>query len=90
MNRILILQGGFYYPPQLRGDEVGLHEILNITVNHAGGEAQEQIAYEENANDWAFVGEYKFEAGGENVIRLNTSNSDLPFIADAVLLVSAK
>ncbi len=90
MNRILILQGGFYYPPQLRGDEVDLPEIVSITVNHAGGEAQEWINCTKNANNWVYVGEYEFEAGGENVIRLNTSNSDLPFIADAVLLVSAK
>ena len=78
----------FYYCPELRGNDVKLPKELSLIVKYAGGEEQKRIQFKENANDWALVGEYDFEAGKRNFIRLDGTTSDVPYIADAVLLVS--
>jgi hypothetical protein len=77
----------YYYCPQVRGRNMELPGKLNLIIHHSGGEEQKTINYLENVGDWAFAGDYNFDAGSKHYIQLYTKNSDLPYIADAVLLV---
>ncbi len=77
----------FYYCPSLRGEGVELPEKLCLVIHHSGGEDQKTIYYPENIGDWAYVGDYNFDADTQHYIQLDAIGSDLPYIADAVLLV---
>jgi hypothetical protein len=79
----------YYYCPEIRDSDIELPEKLSVIVNHAAGETISKIEYKDNANNWAYIGEYEFKKGKEAYIRLEGADSDVPFIADAVLLVSS-
>lgn len=67
-----------------------LSPVMPVAIRHDGGTDRLTVNLTYRYEEWELLGEYRFGAGGEAYLEIDSGDAELPVIADAVLFVPVR